>query len=130
MPYYDYICPQCGRKFVHFFRYVEYGSQVPACPSCGAKETRRKIGKVRVARSMSSRLEELDSAGIPDSIDALEDNPQALGKMMRTMSKQLDEEMNPEFNEIIDRLEKGQKPDEIEKEYPQLSSIDVGDAID
>jgi hypothetical protein len=33
----------------------------------------------------------------------------------------LGEELPPEFDEVVDRLEKGQSPEEIEKEVPSLS---------
>ena len=36
------------------------------------------------------------------------------------MGRELGEEMPPEFDDVVDRLEKGQSPDEIEKELPDL----------
>jgi len=43
-----------------------------------------------------------------------------MGRMMRKMGSELGEEMPPEFDDVVDRLEKGQSPDEIEKEMPDL----------
>jgi hypothetical protein len=40
--------------------------------------------------------------------------------MMRRMSNEMGEEMGPEFDEVIDRLETGQSPEEIEKALPDL----------
>ena len=51
----------------------------------------------------------------------MEKDPKALGKMMRRMGNEMGEEMGPEFNEVVDRLEQGQSPDEIERDLPEIS---------
>jgi hypothetical protein len=37
------------------------------------------------------------------------------------MGRELGEEMPPEFDEVIDRLESGQSPEEIEESMPELA---------
>ena len=59
--------------------------------------------------------------------EGMDDNPEAMGRMMRKMGKEMGEELPPEFNEVVDRLEKGQSPEEIEKELPDLGNVDAGD---
>ena len=39
---------------------------------------------------------------------------------MRKMSSEVGEEMPPEFDEVVNRLEAGQSPEEIEKHLPDL----------
>jgi hypothetical protein len=56
----------------------------------------------------------------PSALAGLENDPQAMGRMMRKMGKEMGEEMPPEFDEVVGRLEKGQSPEEIEKELPDL----------
>lgn len=56
-------------------------------------------------------------------LEGLEEDPRAMGQMMRKMGKQMGEDLPPEFNEVVDRLEKGQSPEEIESALP-----DLGDA--
>jgi len=46
--------------------------------------------------------------------------------MMRKMGKEMGEEIPPEFNEVVDRLEKGQSPKDIEKELPDLGGGEMG----
>ncbi len=58
--------------------------------------------------------------------EGLEDDPQAMGRMMRKMGKEMGEELPPEFDEVVDRLESGQSPDDIEKAIPDLGG-DAGD---
>ena len=83
----------------------------------------RLIGRVRFARSEEARLE---SMADPASLAGLEDDPRALGRMMRQMSSEMGEEMGPEFDEVVDRLEKGQSPEEIEDALPDLGGDDLG----
>ena len=77
----------------------------------------RRIGRIRIARSEESRLESLAD---PSNLEGLEDDPKALGHMMRQMSKETGEDMGPEFDEVINRLEAGQSPEEIEESIPEL----------
>ena len=62
----------------------------------------------------------------PSALAGLEDDPKALGHMMRKMGRELGEEMPPEFGEVVDRLEKGQSPEDIEKELPDLGGEAAG----
>jgi Flp pilus assembly protein TadB len=39
---------------------------------------------------------------------------------MRQMSSEMGEDLGDEFHEVVDRLEKGQAPEEIEKAIPNL----------
>jgi hypothetical protein len=89
-----------------------------SCKHCGSEEVQRVIGRIRFARSEESRL---DSLADPANLDGLEEDPRALGRMMRQMSSEMGEDMGPEFDEVIDRLESGQSPDEIEEALPGLA---------
>jgi exonuclease VII small subunit len=40
--------------------------------------------------------------------------------MMRELSAETGEEMPAEFDEVVDRLERGQTPGEIERDVPEL----------
>jgi putative FmdB family regulatory protein len=125
MPYYDYRCLNCKRRFSIFMTYNEFGQRDVICSHCGSMDVQRKIGRIRVARSEDSRLEDLAD---PSALEGLEDDPRALGKMMRKMSSEMGEDMGPEFDEVIDRLEAGQDPEDIEKSMPELAE-DRGDSF-
>ncbi len=119
MPKYEFRCLECKRRFEVFFSYSDYGKTPVVCPHCESQNVQRRIGRIRVARSDESRLENLSS---PDSLEGLEDDPRALGRMMRQMSHEVGEEMGPEFDEVIGRLEAGQAPEDIEKDMPDLGA--------
>ena len=117
MPFYQYLCLNCRRRFEIFMSYAEYGTKAVHCPHCDSENVRRRIGRVRVAKTEESRLEDLAD---PGNLAGLEDDPKALGRMMRKMSQEMGEEVGPEFDEVVDRLESGQSPEDIEKAIPEL----------
>lgn len=127
MPAYEYRCIDCNHKFGIFLSYQEYGSKTVTCPSCGQTNIKRIIKPVRVTRSEDSRLE---SIADPAHLAGLEDDPQTLGRMMRQMSRELGEDMGPEFDEVVDRLEKGHSPEDIERDIPDLGSAGGGESSD
>lgn len=122
MPTYEYRCLDCKRPFEVFIAYADYGMVPVVCPRCKSEHVHRRIGRVRIAKSEDSRLEDLAmDFSDPAALDGLEEDPRALGRMMRKMSQELGEEMPPEFDEVVERLEKGQSPEEIESALPELA---------
>ena len=120
MPTYDFICNDCAQRFDVFLTFSEYGKKTVTCVHCNSRNVRRRMTKVRIAKSEGSRMESMadDFSGF----EGLEEDPKSMGRMMRKMGKEMGEELPPEFNEVVDRLEKGQSPEEIEKEIPDLGS--------
>jgi len=93
------------------------------CTHCGSQNILRRIGRIRIAKSEESRL---DSLADPSALAGLEDDPREMGRMMRKMSGEMGEELGPEFDEVVGRLEAGQSPEDIEKELPDLGGPDGG----
>jgi len=123
MPLYDYFCQDCQKRFDVFMTYAEYGTRPVTCSNCGSKNVRRRIPRVRVAKSEESRMDSLaGDFSDPSALAGLENDPQAMGRMMRKMGNEMGEQLPPEFNDVVDRLEKGQSPEEIEKELPDLGA--------
>lgn len=117
MPFYPYRCLDCRKRFEIFLSYSEYGTSPVSCPHCQSQNVQRRISRVRIARSEESRLENLSDF---DDFDGLEDDPRALGRMMRRMGQEMGEDVGPEFDEVVGRLEAGQSPEEIESAIPDL----------
>ena len=127
MPLYDYTCLNCHQRFDIFMPFSEYGNRPVACPHCKSQNVRRGIPRVRVAKSEDSRMDDLSSDfSDPSALAGLENDPQAMGRMMRKMGSEMGEEMPAEFGEVVDRLEKGQSPEDIEKELPDLGGGEMG----
>jgi putative FmdB family regulatory protein len=127
MPTYDYICNNCQQKFDVFMSYSEYGRKPVHCIHCASDDVKRRVNRIRIAKSEERRMESMESmlGGSGDLAD-LENDPQALGQMMRKMGKEMGEELPAEFDEVVDRLESGQSPEEIESALPDIGGNDAG----
>lgn len=117
MPNYQYRCLNCKKRFEVFLSYKDYGVKSVQCPHCSSEKVQRRIGRIRIAKSEESRLDALTD---PSGLEGLENDPKALGKMMRKMGNEMGEEVGPEFDEVVNRLEAGQSPEDIEKAIPDL----------
>ena len=122
MPTYDFICNACNQNFEVFLTFAEYGKKTVTCAHCKSKNVRRRMTKVRIAKSEDSRMESMadDFSGI----EGLEDDPKAMGRMMRKMGKEMGDGLPPEFDDVVNRLEAGQSPEEIESALPDLGNTD------
>jgi len=118
MPTYDFVCNSCNQRFDVFLTFNEYGKKTVTCTHCGSKDVRRRMTRVRIAKSEESRMDSM--ADEFSGLEGLENDPQAMGKMMRKMGKEMGEEVPPEFDEVVNRLESGQSPEEIESSLPDL----------
>lgn len=124
MPDYPYLCHDCQKRFALFLTYQEYDKAKVFCPHCGSQNVSRRLGRVRFARSEESRLESLAD---PSQLAGIEDDPQSMARLMKQMSSELGEDPGPEFNEVVDRLEKGHSPEQIERDLPDLGDSGMGD---
>ena len=122
MPTYDFICNACEKRFDVFMTFAEYGKKAVHCTYCQSENVRRRMTKVRIAKSDESRME--SAADDFSGMDGIEDDPKALARMMRKMGGEMGEDLPSEFNEVVDRLEAGQSPEEIEAVLPELGGDD------
>jgi putative FmdB family regulatory protein len=118
MPTYDFICNSCNQRFDVFMTFAEYGKKAVTCAHCASKDVRRRMTKVRIAKSDDNRMDSM--ADEFSDFEGLENDPKAMGKMMRKMGREMGEDVPPEFDEVVDRLEAGQSPEEIESTLPDL----------
>lgn len=131
MPIYEYLCHDCRRRVSVLWRtFSEVEENTPQCPRCGGTNLTRLISRVAVVRSEESHLEDLAD---PSNLAGLDENdPKSIARWMRKMSQEMGEDLGPEFDEVVDRLEAGQSPEEIEEAMPDLggemdSSMDMMD---
>ncbi|GJQ35610.1 MAG: hypothetical protein JETCAE01_16200 [Anaerolineaceae bacterium] len=122
MPTYDFVCNACNQRFDVFLTFAEYSKTPVHCAHCNSTDVRRRMTKVRIAKTEEGRLESMadDFSGI----EGLEDDPRALGRMMKKMGREMGEDLPAEFDEVVNRLESGQSPGEIESAMPDLGSGD------
>jgi hypothetical protein len=81
--------------------------------------------RVRIAKSEETRFDSMESQ--MGNLEDLENDPKALGRLMRKMGNEMGEDLPPEFDNVVDRLESGQSPEEIESALPDLGGAGGGD---
>jgi len=123
MPIYEYRCRDCRRRISLFFRSFEEIEAEPVCPRCGGTHLARLISRVSVVRSEESRIDDMADPSMLSDLD--ENDPKSIARWMRKMGAEAGEEMPTEFGEVVDRLESGQSPEEIEEAMPDLAG-DMG----
>ncbi len=120
MPIYEYTCFDCKRRVSLLWRsFADIESRDPVCPRCGGKRLTRLISRVSVVRSEGSRLDDLADPGDLDGLD--ESDPKSLAHFMRKMANETGEDLGPEFEEVVGRLEAGEDPESIEESMPDLA---------
>jgi putative FmdB family regulatory protein len=138
MPIYEYRCANCHRKVSIFWRsYSAVDESKAQCSFCGSSKLSRMASRVRVIRGSKSDSD-TSSPDVGDGGDAMmnelggldENDPRALGHFMRKMAAETGEEMGPEFDEIVGRLEKGEDPEKIEQSMGDLLGEPGGDMMD
>ncbi len=130
MPIYEYRCQHCQRKFSLFWRTYSAAEEGQAtCSHCGSANVRRLVSRVRVLRSEEQIADALSDPSFLSDFD--EDDPKSMGRFMRRMASEFGEEageeLGPEFEEVVDRLEAGQAPEQIEADMPDLGADLGGD---
>lgn len=109
MPIYEYRCDSCGRYHQQLVLVIST-YEVPPCPRCGKATLRKLVSRFAVKRSEESRLDDLAD---PSSFGDLDENdPRSVARWARKMGDSLGEDLGPEFDEMVERMEAGEMPDD------------------
>lgn len=130
MPIYEYRCGDCKKKVSVFFRSFSTVNHADArCPNCSGQHLTRLVSKVRVIHGSVAPTGDGGGGDFDESMfdDVNENDPRSLGRMMRRMADETGEDLGPEFGEVVNRLEKGEDPEVIEKSMPELGEMAGGD---
>jgi putative FmdB family regulatory protein len=125
MPTYEFRCLNCKKRFERVIAYADYDPSKIVCNYCGSSSVSRLISRVRVAHNSMQHLADLAD---PANLDQIEDDPRALGRAMKEMQGEIGEDMGGEFDEVVNRLEKGQSPEEIDRAFPD-SGTDGSESV-
>jgi len=125
MPIYEYTCHDCKRRVSLLWRsFADAEERSATCPRCGGTNLTRLMSRVAVLRSEESRLDDLADPGALGDLD--ENDPRSLARFMRKMAGETGEDLGPEFDEVVGRLEAGEDPETIEKSMPELAAGEGG----
>ena len=106
MPIYEYRCLACKRRTSIFVRSVSSPLRAK-CEHCGSAKLSRLMSKFAVQRASIN----LDDSGAMDDLD--ENDPQAVARWARQMKDEMGEDLGPEFDDMITRIESGEDPEGV-----------------
>jgi putative FmdB family regulatory protein len=129
MPIYEYTCHDCKHRVSLLWRsFADAENREPVCPRCGGTNVTRLISRVAVVRSEGGRLDDLSDSSADSALSGLDENdPKSLARFMRKMADETGEDLGPEFEEVVGRLEAGEDPESIEESMPDLGASPSGD---
>ena len=154
MPIYEYYCPDNNKIYQFYAKTVAQGDTVPACPDNPDFRMEKVLSQFAIGGGANKAGPEGSEEGgdlppgaggeQPDSIDDVrmesalsqleqemahvdENDPKAMGRMMRRMSELTGERLDGEMEEVVRKLEEGQDPEKIEEEMGEILGDDEAD---
>ena len=146
MPIYEYYCPGNNTIYQFFAKTLAQGRTVPRCPDNpalpmvkmlspvrrdqgGPRAPGRERARLRPAPTREAqwradpRLEAAMSAMESEFSQVDENDPRAMGRMMRRMAEMTGEKIDGDMEEVVRKLEEGADPDSLEE---QLGAGEAG----
>jgi hypothetical protein len=141
MPIYEYYCPENNKIYSFYAKTLAQGQTTPPCPDNPAYHLRKIIspfavsGRKRQAAGPEgegsgpgpggapggdpgedARMEAAMSAMEGEFANVDENDPRAMGRMMRRMAELTGEKLDGQMDEVVRKLEEGADPDKLESE--------------
>src|SRR5687767_14505570 len=107
MPIYEFSCNSCRANVSIFVRSMT-SSVTERCDRCGGTELTRLISRVAVLKSGSDDDFDIESigGGIMDGFD--ENDPKSMAAWAKKVRREMGDEMTPELEETMNKLERGE----------------------
>jgi hypothetical protein len=82
------------------------------CTHCGGEDLTRLMSRFAFHRSSTDDDfgDDLDEAALMEGLD--ENDPQSVARWARKMSDKLGEDLGPEFDDMVGRMERGEMPED------------------
>lgn len=134
MPLYEFYCPDCHVIFNFFARRVDTQTQ-PDCPRCQRPELQRKVSLFAISKGRAGGAEEagddlpdIDEARLEQAMGAMagdlesldENDPKAMGQVMRRLFDATGLKPNADMREALSRIEAGEDPEKVESEMGEV----------
>lgn len=108
MPLYEYWCRHCRRKVTIYL--PTFSQTAPPCPQCGNNTLHRLFSTFSVRSKTHKDIYDDILSDSKLTKGMLSNDPKALAEWNRKMSQ--GEEVAPEYQEMIERMESGEMPTE------------------
>ncbi len=130
MPIYEFYCLDCHTVFNFFSSRIDTAAS-PACPRCERAGLQRKPSRFATFSQTTNSdtdddpMDGLDESRLEGAMESLmhemggmenEEDPRAMGHMMRRFSELSGLEMGDRMEELIVRMEAGEDPESLEQE--------------
>lgn len=137
MPIYEYYCPEHHTIYQFFAKTLAQGKTVPRCPDDPKHRLRKMVSAFAVTRGgkkdgdtpppaaadaggmesgNDARLEAAMGAMEKEFANVDENDPRAMGRMMRRMAELSGEKIEGEVEEVVRKLEEGADPEALEEQ--------------
>lgn len=136
MPIYEYYCPENHTIYQFYAKTLAQGKTVPRCPDNPRFRMRKAVSAFAISsggKKDDSAMPEVPTGGSAEDHDPRlgaamqsmesemahldENDPKALGRMMRRMSELTGEKIDGEMEEVVRKLEEGADPEAIESMF-------------
>ena len=136
MPIYEYYCPDNNRIYQFYAKTLAQGRTVPRCPDNPSYRMVKMLSPFAVARkggadkegtggeappppggdpAEDARMEAAMGAMESEFANVDENDPRAMGRMMRRMAELTGEKIDGEMEEVVRKLEEGADPESLEE---------------
>ncbi len=130
MPIYEFYCPECHTVYSFFSARIDTAAQ-PDCPRCERRELERKPSRFATLKHQGEGdgeddpMRGLDEAKLEGAMASLmqemgglenEEDPRAIGHLMRRFGELSGLEMGDRMEEMVRRMESGEGPESLEAE--------------
>ncbi len=132
MPIYEFYCEQCNTIYNFFSRSINT-EKIPSCPRCKTNRMKRRMSLFSLVsadrgNAAEDEFPQIDATKMARAMDMLSreaekmdgDDPRQAAAIMRKLSDATGLRMNPEMEEALSRMEKGEDPEKIESEMGAL----------
>jgi len=141
MPIYEYYCPDNNTIYQFFAKTLAQGKLVPKCPdnakfhmqkaissfavkTGGKKSGEAAAGPEGMPGSAGASGDPAEDARMEAAMNAMEgefanvdeNDPRAMGRMMRRMAELTGEKIDGEMEEVVRKLEEGADPEKLEED--------------
>ena len=130
MPIYEFYCSDCNTIFNFYSKRIDTETR-PACPRCARTDLEKQVSMfatIGKASEEDDQMAGIDESKMEQALDSLmreseginEDDPKQMATLMRKFTERTGINLGDNMEEAISRMEKGEDPEQVEKEMGDL----------